>query len=152
MKIVVDDLSSREIAEFLEAHLDDMIAVSPPESKHALDLDDLRKPEITFWSVWEEQTLAGCGALKHLNKEHAELKSMRTAPHCKQRGIASTLLSHILEFAKSEGYQRVSLETGSMAFFEPARNLYQKYGFDFCPPFADYKEDPNSAFMTILLR
>ncbi len=152
MNIVIDDLSSPEIAEFLEAHIEDMLAVSPPESKHALDLDDLRKPEITFWTVWEDKALAGCGALKHLDKDHAELKSMRTAPQCKQRGVASALLSHIIEFATSAGYQRISLETGSMAFFAPARNLYQKFGFDYCPPFADYVEDPHSTFMTILLR
>jgi len=151
MKIIVDDLSSREIAAFLDEHLEDMNAVSPPESKHALDLDELRKPEITFWTVWENEDLAGCGALKHLDDKHVELKSMRTAPRFKQRGVASKLLGHILEFARSEGYRHISLETGSMPYFEPARNLYLKFGFDYCPPFANYVEDPHSTFMTISL-
>ena len=149
MKIEIDDLSSPEIAQFLEAHLDDMRSVSPPESKHALDLEGLRQPDVTFWTVWDNQSLAGCGALKRLDNQHAELKSMRTSPLVKKRGVASTLLRHILQFAREEGVQRISLETGSMPFFEPARNLYLKFGFEFCPPFADYSEDPNSQFMTI---
>ena len=151
MKITIDDLTGTEIAEFLEAHLDDMKDTSPPESKHALDLESLRKPEVTFWTIWDDQTIAGCGALKELSPQHAEIKSMRTSPLSRGKGVASKLLQHILDEAKKRGYRRLSLETGSMSFFEPARNLYLKFGFDYCAPFGSYKEDPNSVFMDIEL-
>src|SRR5688572_14732162 len=134
MKIKVDDLAGPEIAAFLEEHIQDMRAVSPPESKHALDLAGLRQPEITFWTVWDDGQLVGCGALMQLDAAHGEVKSMRTAKTCRQRGVASTLLDHIIAQAKSRGYQRLSLETGSMPFFEPARRLYQKFGFEVCGP------------------
>jgi putative acetyltransferase len=148
MKIKVDDLTGTEIAELLEQHIRDMKAISPPESKHALDLEGLRKPEITFWTVWDETSLAGCGAIKELDSSHAEVKSMRTAPEHRNKGVAALLLQHIINEAKRRNYRRLSLETGSMPFFEPARRLYQKFGFVYCEPFADYKEDPNSVFMT----
>ena len=148
MKIVMDDLSSQQIAIFLQEHLDDMSSTSPPESKHALDLDGLRQPDITFWSVWDQRQLLGCGALKELGAAHGEIKSMRTAAAARGKGVASFMLQHILQTAIERGYQSVSLETGSMAFFEPARKLYGKFGFVVCPPFADYIEDPNSVFMT----
>lgn len=147
MEIKIDNLLGAEIANFLEEHIQEMKAVSPPESKHALDLEGLRKPEITFWTVWDNDNLVGCGAIKKLDAEHAELKSMRTKVSCRGKGVASMLLKHILNEAKLRGYQRVSLETGSMPFFDPARNLYRKYGFKDCAPFATYKEDPNSFFM-----
>ena len=137
-----------EIANFLQEHITEMKAVSPPESKHALDLDKLRTPEITFWTVWRDRNLVSCGAIKELSTEHAEIKSMRTKVAYRGKGIASMLLQHILQEAKRRGYRRISLETGSMAFFEPARNLYTKHGFKYCLPFSTYKEDPNSVFMT----
>ena len=148
MNIVVDDLSSQEIADFLQQHLEDMRSTSPPESKHALDLDGLRQPDISFWSVWDEGQLVGCGALKELSALHGEIKSMRTSATCRGKGVASFILQHIIETARGRGYQTLSLETGSMAFFEPARRLYHKFGFVLCPPFASYTEDPNSVFMT----
>ncbi|HSP64333.1 MAG TPA: GNAT family N-acetyltransferase [Pyrinomonadaceae bacterium] len=148
MKIVIDDLSGPEIAEFLEEHIRDMKSVSPPESKHALDLDGLRKPEITFWTVWDDGKLVGCGALNELDEQHGEIKSMRTSTSHKQRGIASLLLQHMIDVARQRSYRRLSLETGAMPFFEPARRLYAKFGFRPCPTFANYKEDPNSVFMT----
>ena len=148
IEIRIDDLTDPRIAEFLDEHIKDMLSVSPPESKHALDLDGLRRPEITFWSVWSEANLIGCGAIKHLDPQHAELKSMRTARTHRGRGVGKVILEHILEEARTRGYRRVSLETGSMAFFEPARGLYRSYGFEICKPFADYKPDPNSVFMT----
>lgn len=148
MEIKIDDLSDPEIAEFLEEHIREMKAVSPPESKHALDLEGLRKPEITFWTVWNDSRLIGCGAIKELDVAHAEIKSMRTTASYRGKGIASMLLQHILNEAKLRGYRRISLETGSMPFFEPARSLYAKYGFENCAPFSIYKEDPNSVFMT----
>jgi putative acetyltransferase len=151
MRITIDDLSGNEIAEFLEEHINDMKETSPPESKHALDLEDLRQPEITFWTVWDNQVLLGCGALKELNPEHAEIKSMRTSSLARQKGIASKLLQHMLTEAGKRNYRRLSLETGSMPFFEPARKLYARFGFKYCAPFANYKADPNSVFMTLEL-
>ncbi len=151
MEIKIDDLSGPEIAQFLEAHIQDMKSASPPESKHALDLEALKASDITFWTVWDENKLIGCGAIKELDKTHGEIKSMRTSTPERGAGIGSFLLTHILEEAKLRGYTRVSLETGSMAFFEPARQLYKKFGFTYCDPFADYKYDPNSVFMSTSL-
>jgi putative acetyltransferase len=148
VKIVMDDLSGPEIAAFLDEHVQEMLSISPPESKHALDLDGLRTPDITFWSVMDGDTLVGCGALKRLDPDHAEVKSMRTRPARKRGGIASLLLEHIITEAKRMGFTRLSLETGSADFFQPARKLYEKFGFDYCEPFASYKLDPHSAFMT----
>ena len=147
MEIKLDDLSGVEIADFLREHIEEMKAVSPPESKHALDLEGLRKPEITFWTVWDGDCIIGCGAMKELSSEHAEIKSMRTNIAYRGKGDASMLLQHILKEATLRGYHRLSLETGSMPFFEPARNLYTKYGFKYCAFFSIYKEDPNSVFM-----
>ena len=121
---------------------------SPPESVHALDIEALRKPEITFWTVWEDGELLGCGALKELDSEHGEIKSMRTSSVHLKRGVATTLLNHILEEARRRCYKRLSLETGSMEAFEPARRLYAGFGFRYCEPFAEYVEDPYSVFMT----
>lgn len=149
--IKVDDLSGPEIAALLTEHLKDMNAVSPPESKHALDLGGLREPEITFWTLWEGDKLAGCGALKELDAQHGEIKSMRTAADFRRRGVAATLLHHVLDEAQRRGYHRLSLETGSMNYFEPARRLYTRFGFANCGPFASYREDPNSIFMTKII-
>lgn len=151
LRITLDDLSSPEIADFLAEHIKDMLSVSPPESKHALDLEGLRRPEIAFWTVWDGDTLAGCGALKALDAAHGEIKSMRTAPAYRGRGVGSLMLRHIIREAERRGYRRLSLETGSMAFFEPARRLYTRHGFTYCPPFGNYREDPNSVFMTLSL-
>ncbi|HEU5475338.1 MAG TPA: GNAT family N-acetyltransferase [Actinophytocola sp.] len=148
MRIVVDDLSGTEIAEFLNEHVREMLSITPPESKHALDLDGLRRPEVTFWSMMDGDVLVGCGAIKRLDAEHAELKSMRTATTRKRGGIASRLLEHILAEARRMGFTRISLETGSADFFRPARSLYEKYGFGYCEPFGDYRLDPHSVFMT----
>jgi putative acetyltransferase len=151
VKIVVDDLSGPEIARFLDEHVQEMRSITPPESKHALDLEGLRKPEITFWSVVDGDTLVGCGAIKRLDASHAEVKSMRTAPTRKRSGIASLLLEHIITEAKRMGFTRLSLETGAAEFFLPARTLYEKFGFLCCQPFADYQPDPYSVFMTRVL-
>lgn len=148
MRIVVDDLSGAQIAEFLEDHMREMRSVSPPESVHALDLDGLRKPEVTFWSVMDGDTVVGCGAIKRLSPDHAELKSMRTAAARKRSGIASLLLGHIITETGRAGFGRLSLETGSGDFHEPARELYRKFGFACCDPFGDYQPDPLSVFMT----
>jgi putative acetyltransferase len=148
MEIKIDDLRGPEIAELLAEHLRDMYSVSPPESVHALDLEELRKPDITFWSLWSSDKLAGCGALKELDVQHAEVKSMRTSSNFLRKGVARTVLQHIVDEAKHRGYQRLSLETGPQEYFKPARILYERFGFQYCDPFADYHEDPYSVFMT----
>ena len=148
MNIKVDDLKGPEVHELLREHLQSMALHSPPESVHALDVEALREPGITFWTVWESGELLGCGALKELDSQHAEVKSMRTSSSHLRRGVARNLLNHILEEARRRGYRRLSLETGSAEAFEPARKLYAKFGFTFCEPFADYVEDPYSVFMT----
>jgi putative acetyltransferase len=148
VRIVVDDLTGTQIAELLEEHLTDMRSTTPPESVHALDLDSLRAPEITFWSVWDGADLVGCGALKRLDDTHAEIKSMRTTRTRQRAGVASSLLAYLLDEARAMGFTRLSLETGAGEFFEPARRLYAKFGFAFCEPFGDYVPDPYSVFMT----
>ncbi|SHL43880.1 GNAT family N-acetyltransferase [Streptomyces yunnanensis] len=148
MNIARDDLSGPDIATFLDEHVQEMRSISPPESKHALDLDALRRPEVAFWAVRDGDRLVGCGALKRLDAHHAELKSMRTAPARQRSGVASLLLTHLVAEARSMGFGRLSLETGAADFFRPARRLYEKFGFVPCEPFADYRPDPYSAFMT----
>lgn len=144
----MDDLSGVQVKALIAEHLQGMAADSPPESIHALNLDGLKKPEITFWCAWEADELMGCGAIKELDPEHAELKSMRTASAHLRKGVARKILAHIMEVATERGYKRISLETGSMDSFIPARKLYEDFGFEYCEPFADYILDPNSAFMT----
>jgi putative acetyltransferase len=146
-----DDLTGENIIALLTDHLENMAKHSPPESRHALDLDGLKQPEITFWSVWDDGELVGCGALKELDPLHGEIKSMKTSSLHLRKGVAKELLSFILQEARRRGYVRLSLETGSMDAFEPARNLYQSVGFTYCEPFANYKKDPHSFFMTIEL-
>ena len=148
MNLRIDDLTGPEIAAFLHEHLEDMRAVSPPESKHALDLPALRRPEITFWTAWSDRTLIGCCALKMLDAYHGEVKSMRVAAAHRGKGIGASLVAHVVAEAQRRRYTRLSLETGAMPFFEPARRLYRRCGFELCGPFADYKPDPNSVFMT----
>lgn len=148
MEIRRDDLSGAEIQALLAEHVTDMHRISPRESVHALDLDGLRQPNITFWTVWSGAALLGCGALKELNARHGEVKSMRTARVHRRTGVGKAMLVHILDEAKRRGYDRLSLETGSMKEFEPARRLYAGFGFTPCEPFADYWIDPNSVFMT----
>ena len=148
MLIRIDDLRGPEVAQILTDHLQDMYSVSPPESVHALDLEKLRKPEITFWSVWDGEQLAGCGAIKQLDATHAEIKSMRTAHAYRGKGVAVKIMEHILSVAAERNYQRLSLETGPQDFFAPARKLYAGFGFEYCGPFGDYQEDPYSVFMT----
>ena len=147
MEIKIDDLNGPEIYELLQEHLQGMAQQSPPESVHALDIDALRKPNITFWTAWENGALLGCGALKELDAQHAEIKSMRTSSHHLRKGVAKGILNHILHVAKLRGYRRLSLETGSTEGFDPARKLYASLGFAECERFADYADDPFSVFM-----
>ena len=146
-----DDLTGSKIAGLLQDHLDTVALHSPPESIHALDLDGLQAPEITFWTAWQESELLGCAALKELDLTHGEIKSMRTATRYRRKGVAARLLEHLLGVARRRSYRRVSLETGSMEAFAPARALYARFGFAPCGPFANYVEDPFSVFMTLEL-
>lgn len=148
LRIEADPLTGPEIAGLLQEHLDEMRRLSPPESVHALDLEKLRVPEITFWSAWSDGDLVGCVALKQLDPSHGEVKSMRTAKARQGQGVATALMHHLLAEAERRGYRRLSLETGSMMAFVPARTLYRRFGFEYCGPFAQYVEDPNSVFMT----
>jgi putative acetyltransferase len=152
MKIELDDLRRPAIHALLEEHLRNMHALGPPESVHALDLDRLRAPGITFWSAWDGGELLGCGALSELSPTHGEIKSMRTPEARRRTGAGRALLRHIIEAARARGYERLSLETGSVAAFEPAHRLYESAGFTRTGPFGAYVEDPNSVFMTLALR
>ncbi|HVN35208.1 MAG TPA: GNAT family N-acetyltransferase [Casimicrobiaceae bacterium] len=151
MQIRVDDLSGSEVRELLAEHLRSMHQLSPPESVHALDLSGLLKPDITFWTIWNQSELLGCGALKELGATHGEVKSMRTVSAHRREGVACTMLKHILAEGRRRSYHRVSLETGSAPAFAPARSLYESFGFTYCPPFGDYVDDPNSVFLTRVL-
>lgn len=148
MEIRVDDLAGPEIQALLREHLCDMHRTSPPESVHALDIAGLLQPEITVWTAWAGGALLGCGALKELDTTHGEIKSMRTASAHRREGVARGMLEHIIAEARRRSYARLSLETGSMGVFEPARRLYESFGFVYCSPFDAYTEDPNSVFLT----
>lgn len=148
MEIREDDLTGKAIADLLREHLENMYEITPPESVHALDLEALRSPDITFWAAWEGNELLGCGALKELDPRSGEIKSMRTANIHRRKGVASKILEHIIQEAKRRGYDCLNLETGSFPEFAPARALYTRYGFEYRGPFADYIDDPNSVFMT----
>ena len=152
MEIKIDDLQHPAIHDLLNEHLQNMYELSPPESVHALDLEKLRAPNITFWTAWENDLLLGCGALKELDPKHGEIKSMRTPIAHRRKGAGRAILVHIVEAAKERGYERLSLETGTAEAFKPAQRLYESFGFTSCGPFGDYIEDPNSYFMTLLLR
>lgn len=149
--ITLDDLSDPQVVALLEGHVAQMREVSPPESVHALDVEALRAPEITFWAARDGDEVVGCVALKRLDAEHVELKSMRTLPARLRQGIAGQLLRHAVNEARAAGYRKVSLETGSEDFFEPARTLYARYGFLPAEPFAAYTSDPNSTYFTLKL-
>jgi putative acetyltransferase len=147
MNIIPGRLDSPAVRQLLQGHLDDMYATSPPESVHALDISKLQAADIRFWGAWQGDVLLGCVALKQHNAQMAEIKSMRTAPEARGQGIGRALLQFLLAEAQQSGVKQLYLETGSMEFFLPARTLYQSAGFNYCGPFADYPEDPNSMFM-----
>lgn len=147
-RIIEDDLTGPEIAALLRLHLDEMHQWSPPESVHAMPIERLRQPDVTFFAAWDGTRLAACGAIKHLSAEHGELKSMRAHPDYRGQGAGKAILLHLLGEARTRGYARVSLETGRPEPFLPARRLYESHGFAECPPFADYTEDAFSICMT----
>jgi putative acetyltransferase len=151
MHIERDDLTRKEVQDLLREHLANMHELSPPESVHALDLDGLRAPDVTFWTVWDNGTLIGCGALKELSATQGEIKSMRTPANHRRQGAGRAVLAHIIDVARRRGYERLSLETGPVELFTAAHHLYLAFGFEYCGPFANYREDPFSAFMTLRL-
>ncbi|MBD1873242.1 GNAT family N-acetyltransferase [Nodosilinea sp. FACHB-131] len=147
MHIREDDLTEPQIIALLREHLENMHEITPPGSVHALDLERLRAPNITFWTAWDGDDLLGCGALKELDPTSGEIKSMRTPAAHRRKGIASSILDHIIEVARQRGYTHLYLETGAFPAFAPARSLYERYGFEYRGPFGDYTNDPNSSFM-----
>lgn len=151
LSIQIADFVDPSLRTFLEAHLADLAPHSPLESQHALDLAALRQPIVRLWVARKEQRIAGTCALAELNPEHEELKSMRTDPEFRGQGVASQLLCHALASAAERKLARISLETGAMDFFAPARSLYKKHGFSECQPFGSYREDPHSIYMTLAL-
>ncbi|MEH2203772.1 MAG: GNAT family N-acetyltransferase [Nostoc sp.] len=151
MQICSDDLTGKKIADLLREHIENMHEMTPPGSVHALDLEALQSPDITFWTAWEGSELLGCGALKELDSRSGEVKSMRTAKAHRRRGVASKILEHIIKEAERRAYDRLYLETGAIPEFAPARALYTRHGFEYRGPFADYIDDPNSVFMTLAL-
>ncbi|MDQ0059877.1 GNAT family N-acetyltransferase [Paenibacillus harenae] len=148
MEIKIDNVTDKRVIALINEHLQGMWANTPPESVHALGLEELRKPDITFWCAWEGDELLGCGAIKELDSKHGEIKSMRTSSAHLRKGVAKNILVRMIETAEARGYERLSLETGSTPDFEPARTLYEHLGFRYCGPFADYTEDPLSSYMT----
>lgn len=148
MDIRRGDLSDQRILTLLRHHFDTCHAVTPPGSAHVFDVTRLAAPDIDFWAAWEGDTLLGTGAMKPLDATHGEVKSMHTAGSARRRGVGSALLKHIIATSRDRGLKRLSLETGSFGYFEPAVALYKSHGFEECPPFGDYKSDPNSVFLT----
>ena len=151
MLIKIDDLNDGKVIELMEEHLADMYATSPPESVHALDIEALKSPGITFFSARENELLAGCVALKELSKTKLELKSMRTSHSFRNKEVASKLLTFVINLAKEKKYKIISLETGTQSYFDPARNLYKKFGLQDCEPFSNYQLNPNSHLMNLKL-
>ncbi len=148
LQIREDDLTGKNIADLLREHLENMHEITPPESVHALDIEALRSPDITFWTAWDGEELLGCGALKELDSRSGEIKSMRTVKAHRRRGVASKILEQIIKEAQRRGYDCLNLETGVIPEFASARALYTRYGFEYRGPFGEYIDDPNSVFMT----
>ena len=151
LRIVDGGLDDPRVVALLRLHVTRARAETAPGSAHALDLSGLRTPEVTFWSVWDGDDLVGVGALKRLSAEHGEIKSMHTVEAARGRGVGSALVRHIMAAARARGMRRLSLETGSWPYFLAARALYARHGFVECGPFEEYREDPNSVFMTVAL-
>jgi putative acetyltransferase len=151
MKIISGGIDDFRVQALLEHHVRTARSETAPGSAHALDVDGLKSADMTFWSAWEGDTLLGVGALKQLSKSHGEIKSMHTVQARRRAGVGTAMLRHIIEAARMMGMTRLSVETGSWAFFQPARTLYRSHGFAECPPFGDYVADRNSVFMTLEL-
>lgn len=149
MRIIAGDLDDPRVQALLAHHATTARAQTGRGSAHALDADDLRASDIRFWSAWDGDAVAGVGALRLLSASHGEIKSMHTAESHRRAGVATAILNHIIDAARTMGLTRLSLETGSWPYFEPARALYRRHGFIACAPFGDYTDDANSVFMTL---
>ena len=151
MKSIEGNFNNSEVNDLLKKHFIELRSVSPAGSTHVLDIDGLKDPSIKFWSLWEDNKLIGCGALKFLEKEHGEFKSIRVANEFRKNGIGERIMNHLIEEAKKLKITKLSIETGAGEFFLPARKLFCKFGFKPCPPFAHFKDDPNSCYYTLNL-
>ena len=151
MKSIEGNFNNSEVNDLLKKHFIELRSVSPAGSTHVLDIDGLKDPSIKFWSLWEDNKLIGCGALKFLEKEHGEFKSIRVTDEFRKKGVGERIINHLIEEAKKLEISKLSIETGAGEFFLPARNLFSKFGFKTCPPFAHYKDDPNSCYYSLNL-
>ena len=151
MKSIEGNFKNSEVLELLNKHFIELRSVSPDGSAHVLDIEGLKDQNIKFWSLWEDNLLMGCGALKFLNKEHGEFKSIRLIDSFRKKGNEIKILKHLIFEAKKLNIKKISVETGTGDFFAPARKLFNKCGFKLCKPFAHYKEDPNSCYMSMLI-
>jgi len=151
MKSIEGNFDNSEVLELLNKHFIELRSISPEGSTHVLDIEGLKDQNIKFWSLWEGNLLMGCGALKFLNKEHGEFKSIRVEDRFRKKDNGIKILKHLIFEAKKLNIKRISVETGTGDFFTPARKLFNKCGFKLCKPFAHYKEDPNSCYMSMLI-
>ena len=151
MKSIEGNFDNSEVNDLLKMHFIELRSVSPAGSTHVLDINGLKDQSIKFWSLWEDNKLIGCGALKFLEKKHGEFKSIRVVDEFRKKGIGERIINHLIGEAKKLKISKLSIETGSGEFFLPARNLFSKFGFKTCPPFAHYKDDPNSCYYTLNL-
>ena len=151
MKSIEGNFNKPEVNKLLISHFIELSSVSPVNKGHVLDIPGLKNPSIKFWSLWENDQLIGCGALKFLDKEHGELKSIRVADSFRRKGNGFKVINHLINEAKELNIKKISLETGTGNFFTPARKLFDKCGFKVCKPFAHYKKDPNACYMSLLL-
>ena len=149
MKSIEGNFDNPEVDELLKKHFIELRSVSPAGSTHVLDIDGLKDPSIKFWSLWENEKLMGCGALKFLNENHGEFKSIRVADQYRRKGYGKRIITHLIAEAKELRIKKISIETGSGEFFKSARNLFKNFGFKKCEPFSHYKTDPNSCYMTL---
>ena len=152
MKSIENNFDDPQVNELLVNHFIELRSVSPEGSTHVLDIPGLKDPSIKFWSLWENEKLVGCGALKFLNEGHGEFKSIRIADKFRGKGLGARIIDHLISEAKKLNIKKLSIETGSGSFFSPARKLFQNCGFKTCEPFAHYKKDPNSCYFTLDLK
>ena len=151
MKSIEGNFNKPEVNKLLISHFIELSSVSPVCRGHVLDIPGLKNPSIKFWSLWENDQLIGCGALKFLDQEHGELKSIRVADSFRRKGNGFKVINHLINEAKELNIKKISLETGTGNFFTPARKLFDKCGFKVCEPFAHYKKDPDACYMSLLL-
>jgi len=149
MKLIENNFDNPEVNDLLTKHFVELKSVSPKGSTHVLDIPGLKDSSIKFWSLWNEDKLIGCGALKFLSNDHGEFKSIRISDKFKAKGYGSKIINHLISKAKNLNIKKISVETGAGIFFAPARKLFTNSGFKKCGPFAHYKNDPNSCYFTI---